>query len=137
MVKYLKTETLVDNFYYGFINNKNIYLFEESFETKPNIGAIQKLAKPLRYVHGERRYNIVEFVNDDNFLYPKSMNRRYEYSNIKDKKKPIKMVMRVYVETIPNPNLDFELDIRLPRSTTETMEKIKEKYPKLIIPDKE
>jgi len=139
-VKYLERKILVDNFYYGFINNKNIYLFEESFECAPIIAtdkAFQKLAKPIKYVSAERKYNNIEYVNDDNILYPKSITRRYEYSNVKDEKNPIKMIMRVYVKTIPKPNFDFELGIKMVGNITEYMKAIKEQYPKLIIPDKE
>ena len=143
-VKFLNSESSSDNknnYYYGFINNKNIYCMEESFEcvnpTNTAYKMTQKLAKPIRYVYAVRRYFIYEYVNDNNLLYPKSFIRRYEYLNIKDEKKPIKMVMSVHVETIPNPNFETELDIRMNGNTTEYMETIKKQYPKLVIPNKE
>jgi hypothetical protein len=136
-VKYLNNKAIIDNFYYGFINNKNIYLFEESYSPTGKMIPIQKLAKPIKYVSTRRYYYMAEFVNDDNLLYPKSVTRLREYFNMKDEKKPVKMVMRASVKTIPNPNLESELNIRMRSNTTEYMKEIKETYPNLVIPSTE
>lgn len=138
VVKYLDDEVRLDNFYFGFINNKNIYFFEESFETKNvDLTTVRKLAKPIKYVDTQRKYNRIEYVSDDNMLYPKSIHRLYEYNNVKNPNKPVKMVMRVSAQTIPNPNLETELRVRVFGNTTEYMQDIKENYPDLVIPNKE
>lgn len=138
VVKYLDDEVRLDNFYFGFINNKNIYFFEESFETKNvDLTTVRKLAKPIKYVDTQRKYNRIEYVRDDNMLYPKSIHRLYEYNNVKNPNKPVKMVMRVSAQTIPNPNLETELRVRVFGNTTEYMQDIKENYPDLVIPNKE